>query len=86
MESRGDREAIIDAHKAEQALSELQGTLVQMELVLASEWAQSNWIGYPEGEEPDLSSIEEVITTLKSQIEQLETNMYADRHQGSQRK
>lgn len=85
MEDRGDPEMLVDAHKATEALAELRASLQQMEMILASEWAQANWLGYSAEEQPNMSAIQMIIDTLKEQIEQLEINMSADKHQSDQR-
>ena len=76
---------LVDAHKATEALAELRASLQQMEMILASEWAQANWLGYSAEDQPNMSAIQMIIDTLKEQIEQLEINMSADKHQSDQR-
>lgn len=85
MEGRDDPEMLVDAYKATEALAELRASLQQMEMILASEWAQANWLGYSAEEQPNMSAIQMIIDTLKEQIEQLEINMSADKHQSDQR-
>ena len=84
-EGREDPDMLVDAHKATEVLVELRTSLQQMEMILASEWAQVNWVGYSAEEQPNMSAIQMIIDTLKEQIEQLEINMSADKHQSDQR-